>query len=119
MNPTHKMKAYRLKHNLNQEEMARKLSISQQNYSAIERGYTKLTFPFAEQWKKVTGTDLLLDDESKIDTTAKEETGMLKYLYEQLLKTVLGQDEKIKNMEKTIRELKEELKEELIEKAAG
>jgi DNA-binding XRE family transcriptional regulator len=118
MNPTQKMKAYRVKNNLNQEEMAHKLNISQQNYSAIERGYTKLTFPFAEQWKKVTGVDLLIDD-AKIDTTVKEETGMLKYLYEQLLKTVLKQEEKIKNLERLVQEVSDDTKEVLTEKAAS
>ena len=100
-----KMKAYRAANNLSQEEMAFKLGYSQQNYSNVERGRSKITTEFLELWKDKTGNDLT---ESGAPTS---EIGILKYHYESLLKFVMSQSDKVKDMEDELRRVRDELKE--------
>jgi len=54
------MREYRFKHGLSQSDMAQKMNMTQQLYSNVETGRTRLSVEFASLFKAVTGVNLIL-----------------------------------------------------------
>lgn len=98
-----KMKLFRIENNLSQEEMATKLGMTQQNYSSIERGRSKIKVDFLEHWKNVTQEEL---KEEKVNLDIND----LNCIYEKILKIVIDQNEKIECLEFEIQNISRELK---------
>lgn len=61
------MRKYRLDNKLSQQEMSEKLSISQQQYSVVERDLQEPTVEFVRKYKALTGINLLTDKEQRED----------------------------------------------------
>lgn len=97
-----KMRAYRAQNNISQALMAERMGLTQQNYSSIERGVTRMGLDFADNFKKVTGVDLI-GGAQETPAIPKDDYSVLKFHYEQLLKFVMGQSERLKAVEEQLR----------------